>query len=188
MPNSKLKFFRDETTSNSPSADQIEVGEIFMNSVVGKLYMKLVDGTIVEFAGSQICYDTNPEIYFSDLSEVCCYGDTFNVDVSGLQRSPKTYSFEVEELTDNKASINVASPMYENYTGILPNNPSNTGIMDLRSASVPIYINVDDSKLSVTLLKFKILSDNNLITEKVASVRCKNCGSISPTPTPQAGF
>ena len=60
----KLLLKRDITEEGFPAQDQIDVGELVINSVTGRLYTKLVDGSVVEFISQKICFDPIPEILF----------------------------------------------------------------------------------------------------------------------------
>lgn len=181
-----IRHRREVNTTNPPSVDDFDVGEIVINTVTGKLYIvsahfdeatqRVIKDNVIEFTGNVICQtDTAvPDIGFSDISDFCCFGDTLSVSVSGLKRSPTNYSFEAEELTDNKASIDIESANYRNYTGAVDENGES---LLLRSAIVPVNINVTKEDSAVSIFKFKVLSENNLITEKVLSIRCKDCGN-----------
>lgn len=181
-----IRHRREIHTTNPPAIDDFDVGEIVINTVTGKIYIisahfdeetqRVVKDNVIEFSGNVVCQTDNlvPDIAFGDVSSFCCFGDTLSVDVSGLKRAPTAYSFEVEELTDNKSIIDIESANYKNYTGSLDTNGDP---LLLRSAIVPININVSKEDSSVSIFKFKVLSENNLITEKVLSIRCKDCGN-----------
>ena len=64
----KLFLKRDNTTDSHPHPDQLEIGELVMNSVTGKLYTKLIDGSIVEFMSQKVCFDVAPtlEYYYNN--------------------------------------------------------------------------------------------------------------------------
>ena len=78
----KLKFKRDETSIVPPGKDQVDIGEIVINSVTGRLYTKTVTGEIVEFIGQKLCFSTIPEIKFyyeeadvgDNVGSFCCSG------------------------------------------------------------------------------------------------------------------
>ena len=182
------QFRRDVSTSNIPSKDQIEIGEIVINAVTGRLYTVTVNpptieggsptkGEVIEFVGSLVCQTTTsvPDINFSDTTGFCCLGDTLGVEVSGLQLDTN-YTFSMSELTENSSSIDLETPNYSNYTGSI----NGTDINYLKSAIVPININTSDNKSAVSIFEFNVLSDNDLITSKVVSVKCKDC-SIAET-------
>ncbi len=177
------QFRRDVSTSNIPSKDQIEIGEIVINAVTGRLYTVTVNpptieggsptkGEVIEFVGSLVCQTTTtvPDILFSDTTGFCCLGDTLGVEVSGLQENTN-YTFSMSELTENSSSIDIASANYKNYTGSI----NGTDINYLKSAILPISINTSDNKSAVSIFEFNVLSDNDLITSKVVSVKCKDC-------------
>ncbi len=177
------QFRRDISTTNIPSKDQIEIGEIVINAITGRLYTVTVNppivaggsptkGEVIEFVGSLVCQQATsvPEIIFSDTTGFCCLGDTLGVEVSGLQENTN-YTFSVSELTENSSSINLASANYTNYTGSV----NGTDINYLKSAIVPVSINTSDNKSAVSIFEFNVLSENDLITSKVVSVKCKDC-------------
>ena len=179
------QFRRDVSTTNIPSKDQIEIGEIVINAITGRLYTVTVNppivaggsptkGEVIEFVGSLVCQQATsvPEIIFSDTTGFCCLGDTLGVEVSGLQENTN-YTFSVSELTENSSSINLASANYTNYTGSV----NGTDINYLKSAIVPVSINTSDNKSAVSIFEFNVLSENDLITSKVVSVKCKDCSS-----------
>ena len=180
-----IRHRREVNTVNAPSIEDFDVGEIVINTVTGKLYLiqahfdeetnRIIKDNVIELSGKVVCQDQSniPEIFFGDVSNFCCFGDTLSVEISGLQRSTTNYSFEVEELTSNSAKIDVSSANYKNYTGALD---SAGEPLLFRSALVPININVTKEDSAVSIFKFKILSENDLITEKVLSIKCKECG------------
>ena len=180
-----IRHRREVNTVNPPSIEDFDVGEIVINTVTGRMYLiqahfdegiqRVIKDNVIEFSGKVICQEqTNvPEIFFDDVSDFCCFGDTLSVEVSGLQRAPTNYSFEVEELTANSSRIDIASANYKNYTGAL--DAAGEPLL-FRSALVPVNINVTKEDSSVSIFKFKILSENDLITEKVLSIKCKDCG------------
>lgn len=178
-------FRRDITSDNKPSKDQIEIGEIVINAVTGKLYIVTAippandgdsptKGEVIEFSGNIVCQTTSstPDIQFSDTNNFCCLGDTLSANVSGLMPEPKQYRFEMSELTDNNSVIDLESPSYENYSGSL----DGTNINYMRSAIIPININTDDSKSAVSIFQFEVYGeDNTKVTSKVLSITCKDC-------------
>ena len=101
----KLYLTRDEESVNSPDVGQVDVGELVINSKTGKLYTKLTDGSLVEFIGQKVCYGPIPDIQFRDISNFCCFGDTMYVELQYLQPSPKTYTYQIDELTSNNQSV-----------------------------------------------------------------------------------
>ena len=99
------QFRRDVSTTNIPSKDQIEIGEIVINAVTGRLYTVTVNpptidggsptkGEVIEFVGSLVCQTTTtvPDILFSNTTGFCCLGDTLGVEGSGLQENTN-YTF-----------------------------------------------------------------------------------------------
>jgi hypothetical protein len=170
----KLLLLRDEETTSDPAPAQVSVGELVMNSVTGKLYTKLTDGTLVEFISQKVCYAPLPEISFSNTSNICCYGSMIYANIKNLQPEPKTYIFNFEELTGNSNSGSISSPSYTSYTvsgtAGLPSGQSVT----LREAIVPITINIG-SPNNINIFKFSIYSDNIQVTEKILPLSCNVC-------------
>ena len=173
---SKFRIKRDITSTNAPHPNQLEVGELAINAVTGKLYTKLVNGKIIEFFGQQICYDRTPSISFSDVSRFCCLNDLLTVTIKDLRDAPTNYSFEIEDISNNSIDHQVSSPIYSTYT-VYPD----TSILDsapiginLREAIVPISIQIQGQK-AISVLKFKVILDNNVIAERVLSISCRSC-------------
>lgn len=176
MSNSKFRIKRDITTSNPPHPDQLDVGELAINALTGKLYTKLVNGKIIEFIGQQICYNKTPSISFSDVTKFCCLGDLLNVTVTDLRDAPIDYSFEIEDLSNNAISFNISDAIYSSY--IVYPDSNNTEIagsaITLRQALVPISVTINGTK-PISILKFKVLSENVVVAERTVSISCGNC-------------
>lgn len=171
----KLKLRRDEETNSAPASDQLEVGELVINSVTGKLYTKLVNGNVVEFDSRQVCFAAIPNISFDDITNFCCYGDTLNVRVRELEPEPKDYSFEILELTSNQSTITLPQVInYTTYTGIVSGGTQPT---ELRQTVIPINVAISGNA-PISILKFSVLSDNELIAERTISLSCKNCANL----------
>tara|TARA_B100001939_G_scaffold288549_1_gene259455 strand:- start:182 stop:763 length:582 start_codon:yes stop_codon:yes gene_type:complete len=187
-----IRHRRDVKTINPPSAEEISVGEIVMNSRTGKLYIVSAQAiyddsgkqigvkkqNVIEFSGKVVCseVDSVPDISFDDVSTFCCFGDTLAVDVSGLDRVTN-YDFVMTELTANQSTISLSTPKYTNY--LLEPEGSDTDpslIQEYRSALIPININVARENSAVSVFKFGIEVDNVLLTEKVLSIQCNDCG------------
>lgn len=165
-----LKLKNDQKTTNPPHPDQLVVGEMAINAVTGKLYTKLIDGTVVEFVGKQICFSKMPLIIFDDVSEFCCYGDILTVKVSDLLLDGE-YLFEIEDLTGNDVVAHINSPIYKEY---LYTPESSNSTITLREAVIPITVNIKGNK-NLTILKFKIISNNTELTSRTVNISCQNC-------------
>jgi len=173
---SKFKIKRDISTINAPHPDQLEIGELALNAITGKLYTKLVSGKIVEYNGQLICAEKTPIISFSDVSSFCCYGDLLTVTVRELKDAPADYQFEIEDLSNNSVNYSISAPIYSNYV-VYPETATieSTPIpINLREAIVPISLSIEGTK-SISVLKFKVLLDNNVITERTISISCRTC-------------
>lgn len=176
MSNSKFRIKRDISTSNAPHPDQLDVGELAINAITGKLYTKLVNGKIIEFIGQQICYNRTPNISFSDVTKFCCLGDLLNVTVTDLRDAPVSYSFEIEDLSNNGVVFSISDAIYSSYI-VYPdsNNVEIAGTaITLRQALVPISIVINGTK-PISILKFKVLNENSVIAERIISISCGSC-------------
>lgn len=172
----KLLLKRDDTSESHPHPDQLDVGELVINSVTGKIYTKLIDGSVVEWISQKVCFDPVPELSFSygnaqvtdTLNTFCCAGDMLLVEVVGLKPSPKNYSFEFVELTTNTLpnSITISPAQYNNYT---TNNNGET--INLRKATVPISISINNTN-NISIFKCTLLSDNRKLIEKLITIKC----------------
>jgi hypothetical protein len=170
----KLKFKRDETTNGIPDFTQVDIGELVMNSVTGKLYTKLTDGSLVEFISQKICYGPIPSISYSAVNDFCCFGDLLTVTIDDLLPEPKVYSFEFTELTNNSSTVTVNSPSYSNYAvsgtqGI----PSGQSVL-LRQATIPINVSINGAN-NISIFKLGIVSNNITVTEKTIAISCNTC-------------
>lgn len=58
----KFLIKRDITTSNHPCTNDLEIGELALNAVTGKLYTKLTSGKIVMYDPSYICQMNQTEL------------------------------------------------------------------------------------------------------------------------------
>jgi len=170
----KLKFKRDETTNGIPDFAQVDVGELVMNSVTGKLYTKLIDGSLVEFSSQKVCYGPIPLISYSEVNNFCCFGDLLTVTVSDLLPEPKVYSFEFTELTNGNSSVTVSAPSYTSYhvsgTKGVPNGQS----VSLRQATIPISVSINGAN-NISIFKLGVVSSNITVTEKTIAISCNTC-------------
>jgi len=165
---SSLKLKRDETSTNPPASNQLEVGELVMNSKTGILYTKLSNGTVIEFIGRQVCYAPVPAIIFDDVNNFCCNGDSLSVKVKGLKASTENYVFNITELTNNSSMFSVVYPVsYSSYT-------ENGQVFNQATVLISGEI---DGKDPITLIKFSVELDNEPLAEKTTSICCKNCTS-----------
>lgn len=60
---------RDDQTESAPHADQLDVGELAINTSTGKLYSKLTNGSVVEWISQKVCFEPVPVIGFSHNSK-----------------------------------------------------------------------------------------------------------------------
>jgi len=183
----KLLLKRDQTGTSHPSPNQLEVGELVINSVTGKLYSKLTDGSIIEWLGQKICYDPVPDIavYYNNvlmnndtITNFCCQGAILDIEVSKLKLEPEEYAFELVELTTNSMpeDINIQSVKYSQYTIPKPGTTTNETIT-LRKGVVPINIAISNSQQNISIFKFTIISitnNNKKLIEKIITIQCSN--------------
>lgn len=170
----KLKFKRDETTNGIPDFAQVDVGELVMNSVTGKLYTKLTDGSLVEFNSQKVCYGPIPTISYSAVNNFCCFGDLVTVTVRDLLPEPKIYSFDFTELTNNNSQVIVNSPSYSNYTLSGTQGIPSGQIVSLREATIPINVSINGTN-NISIFKLGVVSNNITVTEKTIAISCKTC-------------
>jgi hypothetical protein len=175
----KLLLKRDNTSGGFPSTDQVDVGELVINSTTGKLYSKLQDGSIIEWVGQKICFEPTPtvkmyydseEITNDNIDNFCCLGAIIEFEVDNLKPAPYKYSFELTELTNNTSvqNIVVQTPIYTTYTS------EDTTI---RKALIPINVAISgEDQQPISIFKF-IVNDTNVISkkilEKIITLKCK---------------
>lgn len=173
-----LKLKRDETGTGFPSTDQIEVGELVINSKTGKLYSKLTDGSIIEWIGKKICFEPTPNISFmynngsvQNINNFCCAGDTLLAVITNLKLEPEPYTFDFIELTENSSSelITISAPEYSTYQETV-----GTVTRTLRKAIVPINFSIDSSEYTnVSIFKFSVLNDiGTILSEQIITFKC----------------
>jgi hypothetical protein len=170
------KFFlkRDITTTNPPHPDQLEVGELLLNALTGRLYTKLYGSNqVVEFVSRAICYDRTPSISFSSVSQFCCNGDLLTVTVRDLQDEPVNYSFEIQDLSNNSVTSLVSDAIYTSYKVYAETTSVDqvASEITLRQAIIPISLEIKGTR-AVTVLKFKVILDNTTIAERTISISC----------------
>jgi hypothetical protein len=185
----KLLLKRDSTSTGFPSPDQLDVGELVMNSVTGKLYTKIVDGSIIEFIGQKICFDPLPtiDLYYENnlitndnVDNFCCSGAILVFVVSALKVDPHEYTFELTELTNNSnaSDINVQTPQYVDYAMTIPPNAnggnSSPQTRTVRKATVPINLSIANNQNDISIFKFAVSSktDNKKLLEKIIILKC----------------
>lgn len=170
-----LRLKNDQQTTNPPHASQLVVGEIAINAVTGKLYTKLVNGTVVEFMGKQVCFSKVPAITFDAVNSFCCNGDILNVKVIDLM-TDTDYVFELEDLSGNDINYTINTPIYTQYNYT---DPTSNNTIPLKEAIIPITLSVSGSK-NLTILKFKILNYNSSselveLTSRTITISCQSC-------------
>ena len=179
MSTSSFQLKREIHTSSAPAPDQLLVGELVLNAITGRLYTKLESGQIIQFTGEATCYNAVPSISFSSVANFCCISDLLTVTISGLKNaSAATYSFEMEDLSNNTITIQVSSPIYQDYNtypAATVEDPQAGIALVLREAIVPISIAILGTK-NISTLKFKIRSENIVVAERIITINCnKEC-------------
>ena len=61
MATNTIKLKRNTTNSNAPDTDDIAEGEIALNTVSGKLYMRKSDNSIIDFTDSSVSIQANTD-------------------------------------------------------------------------------------------------------------------------------
>ena len=61
MATNTIKLKRNTTNTNAPDTDDISEGEIALNTVSGKLYMRKSDNSIVHFTDSSTAVQANTD-------------------------------------------------------------------------------------------------------------------------------
>ena len=57
----QIKLKRNTTNSNAPDTDDIAEGEIALNTVSGKLYIRKSDDSIIDFTDSSVSVQSNTD-------------------------------------------------------------------------------------------------------------------------------
>ena len=172
----KLLLKRTENLDSSPNPDpaQVDVGELVMNSITGKLFTKLTDGTLVEFVPQTVCFGPTPTITFPNVTDFCCFGDVINITVKDLLPSPKTYTFSFDELTGNGSVGTISPASFVNYSVSGTNGVPSGQTATLREATVPVNLTINDAD-NINIFKFTVSSDNYTLTEKTIAIPCNVC-------------
>jgi hypothetical protein len=173
-----MKLKRDITSTAAPANNQIEVGELVINSRTGILYSKRTDGTIIKFLGAPVCaVEDNfvspvpvPDISFSDVTNFCCGGDSLTVYVSNLLVNHR-YSCSIIDLISGSSAV------------VLPTQSLNLLPLNKSDRSVVYNININRSTQLVWLFKVsinEIVNINNndiqvLRSEKTLKICCTDC-------------
>lgn len=172
----KLFLKRDNTSEGHPHPDQLEVGELVMNSVTGRLYSKLTDGSIVEWVSQKVCFDVAPTIsYYYDnnlvldsINGFCCAGDILVAEIRGLKPAPAEYVFELVELTSNTllSNIRLSPAQFVSYT-----ETKDDETINLRQATVPINLSINNTN-NISIFKFIVSLDGRKLIEKLINIKC----------------
>lgn len=169
-----------------PSPDQVDIGELVINTITGKLYTKLDSGTVVEFISQKICFDPAPDISFFYESKIvaapdylinnfCCAGGLLTVVINKLKLEPAIYGFNLVELTNNTSgengNISIGEPAYVVYSEV-----ENGETILYRKATVPITLSFNSLNYNnISLFQFKITDSVNKIirgSERIVTIKC----------------
>jgi hypothetical protein len=167
-----------------PAPSQLDVGELVINTITGKLYTKLDNGSVVEFVSQKICFDPAPDISFFYenavvaapdylINNFCCAGGLLTVVVDRLKVEPEAYTFHLLELTANTLpeNISVGTPSYILYTDVI-----NDIEYTYRKATIPIAISFSDINYNnISLFQFKISDSTNKVvrgSERIITLKC----------------
>lgn len=167
-----------------PAPSQLVPGELAINTITGKLYTKLLDGSVVEFVSQKICFEPAPEIYFyydnkivpsaNNLVEnFCCSGGLLTVIVDKLKPEPAIYKFALQELTNNSTTEDIViHPASYSINTVTIDEVTNI----YRKATIPINIKLISSNFNnISLFQFKILDFNDKVirgSERILTIRC----------------
>lgn len=167
-----------------PSPDQLDVGELAINTITGKLYTKLLDGSVVEFVSQKICFEPSPEISFFYenkpilapdylIENFCCTGGTITAVVDKLKPDPAKYKFLLQELTRNTLAdkIVIQEPSYS-----IRSVTENDQTLIYRTATIPITLELlSENFNNISLFQFKITDNNDKLirgSERTLTLRC----------------
>lgn len=180
---SVLLFKRDELGTGHPAPEQIKVGELVINSVTGKIYTKLVNGSIVEFIGQKICFDPTPTIDLiyqgslisnDTIDKFCCAGAVLEFEIKRMKPDPAQYVFEMSELTSNSLAqdIQIQLPQYSTYIEKTETTDKNKIDIEYRKAIVPVNLTINNVN-NISLFKFTVSLDNKKLIEKLITIKCQ---------------
>ena len=167
-----------------PAPEQVDVGELVINTITGKLYTKLDNGNVVEFISQKICFDPPPDISFFYeakpvvapdylVSNFCCAGGLLTVVINKLKPEPATYGFNLIELTNNTVpeNISIGQPAYVAYS-----EQENGETIQYRKATVPITLSFNSINYNnISLLQFKITDSSSKVirgSERIITIKC----------------
>ncbi len=174
----RILLKRDETSLSFPGPDQISVGELVMNSKTGKLYSKLIDGSIIEWSGKIVCptntLSTDIRLYYKSLlvntniiSNFCSSGDALEFEMLPIIDDFTDYSFEFVELTNNASveDIIISEPIYSTYI---------EDDITKSKVSVRVSVSIPSPEQSTSIFKFSVLRTdiNQKIIEKLITIQC----------------
>jgi hypothetical protein len=179
-----LQSLTEQQKIAAPAPEQISVGELAINTITGKLYTKLLDGSIVEFVSQKICFEPVPDItvFYENraiaapdylIENFCCSGGLLTIVVNKLKLDPVVYNFFLNELTNNSSTelIRLEEPSYEIYTETV-----NDEIITYRKATIPIFVEIlPDNYNNISLFKFSVVDANNpliISSERILTFRC----------------
>jgi hypothetical protein len=170
-----MKLKRDISSSSPPASNQIEVGELVMNSNTGIIYSKRVDGTVIKWVPSQLCDITYgnsmsalPVISFKDINVLCCNGGAITITVDNLIYNNR-YRLTI---TDLNTAANVVASSYS--MELLPINSSQRSValnFNIPSETVTAILKISISQI-VTVSN---VESDVLLSESILNTTCKNC-------------
>jgi hypothetical protein len=173
-----------------PAPDQLDVGELAINTITGKLYTKLLDGSVVEFVSQKICFDPSPEISFFYenkailapnylIENFCCTGGLLTAVVDKLKPEPAIYKFILQELTSNSSADDIViQPASYRIRSVVENEQT----LVYRTATIPISLKIlsaldtaSSNFNNISLFQFKITDNNDKLirgSERTLTIRC----------------
>jgi hypothetical protein len=159
----------DITTTNAPAPSQLSVGELIINSITGKMYTKLVSGTVIEFVGQQVCFAKLPSISFDSVENFCCAGDILKVKVTDLLQQ-NSYNFEITDISGNNVDAYINTPIYSEYSSTQTDGSE----VQYKEAIIPCSIAILGDK-NISILKFTVIQDNKELTSRIITISCQKC-------------
>jgi len=174
-----MKIKRDNISSNAPASNQIDVGELAINTKTGILYSKMSDGTVIKWLGVPVCETSSqtvcpvpvPEISVSDTTNFCCGGDSLTIFVSNLLVN-HNYTCSIVDITSNSTAIIAPAsqsllPINKSDRTAIINVNINKSVQNIASLKISIYENIIVSGQNVSMLR----------SEQVLTICCGSCGN-----------
>lgn len=174
-----MKLKRDNTSSNAPAPNQIEIGELAINTNTGILYSKMADGTVIKWLGVPVCESPTqtvcpvpvPKITVGDTTNFCCNGDILNLSISNLLID-HAYTCSISDISTNPTTVIAPTgynllPLNKSDRNAIFNLTINKNIQSNASIKIKVFENITTTGGTVTMLR----------SEKIVNICCNNCGA-----------